>query len=46
MLVAVQDAYLPAWQEFAGDYGLSLPPVRAEVNAWARSVLGRVGEAA
>lgn len=46
VLVAVQDAYLPAWQEFAGDYGLSLPPVRAEVDAWARSVLDRVGEAA
>ncbi len=46
VLVAVQDAYLPAWQEFAGDYAVTLPPVRAEVDGWARSVLGRIGEAA
>lgn len=46
VLMAVQDTHHPAWLEFAGDYAASLPPARAEIEAWARSVLHRRGEAA
>ncbi len=45
VLTAVQDAYLPAWQDFAGEYGTTLAPAPAAVDAWLRAVLAAHGRA-
>lgn len=44
VLVAVQDAYLPDWEAFAGDYAAKLSSDPAEIEAWARSAVARTGE--
>jgi nucleoside-triphosphatase THEP1 len=36
LLTAVRDAYVEAWQEFAGDLGLLLPPEPDRAIDWAR----------
>ncbi len=46
VLTAVQDAYLPAWRDFAGELGTTLAPAAAEVEAWGRAALAGRGEAA
>ena len=46
VLVAAQDAYLPAWRDFSGQYGTTLAPAAAEVEGWTRAVLASPGEAA
>lgn len=45
VLTAVQDAYLDAWQDFAGDFGTVLPAARDAVEDWAGAVLAGEGRA-
>ncbi|MEM5493425.1 DUF2478 domain-containing protein [Hoeflea sp. AS16] len=40
VLTSVKQAYVPAWEAFAGDFAVSLPPSRETVLDWSRRVLG------
>ena len=41
VLFGVREAYAPALQVFAGDYGTTLPADEAAITAWCVDVLGR-----
>jgi len=46
VLTAVQDAWLPAWQAFAGEFGTTLSPTREAIDAWAGAALAALKETA
>lgn len=46
VLTAVQGAWLPAWEAFAGEFGTTLPPAREEIGAWAGAALAKMREPA
>jgi len=41
VLFGVREAYAPALEDFAGDYGTTLAPDEAAITAWCVDVLGR-----
>ena len=43
VLTAVREAYVEAWEAFAGDLGLLLPPDRAAVTGWTDRAIGNAG---
>lgn len=44
VLTAVREAYVEAWEAFAGDLGLLLPPDREAVTGWAGRAIRDAGQ--
>lgn len=43
VLIAVRESYVEAWERFAGDLGLLLPPDRGPVLDWVRRAVAAAG---
>ncbi|GEO86534.1 MULTISPECIES: DUF2478 domain-containing protein [Alphaproteobacteria] len=43
VLIAVRESYVEAWERFAGDLGLLLPPDRGPVVDWVRRAVAAAG---